>query len=400
MIDNNLSNPRQPDCVRMLCVDDPAVKLYQQTGELVSAWSNKSGIKVEVVVLPWEKYPDKVFSTLQSGSDEFDIVMLPGYFWLPKFAANNWLIPLAGLMSTNLTDWQNYDYGDILPGMRKELEIDGKTYLLPSFSEVQMVYYRKDLLQKAGFANLESPISLEKWLDIAKSIHDPANGVFGTHFKGAASESMVEWLPFLTAVGGNLPESENITFFPENEGVLSLKKLITYLPYCREDVGKSDNATMFELLSTGKVGIVNHWSGQVGPLIDRSVNPYADQYGFASLENPWGTVWAFGIPSASKKKNGAFSCLLHLTNASADLQQAEYSGSPVRRSSLKNPYALRKYPWFPALLDCIEKKKTFPSSAGFSDLMGDLYTMTHEVFSNNQTPVEAVQMLNHKLELE
>ncbi len=100
MIDNNLSNPRQPDCVRMLCVDDPAVKLYQQTGELVSAWSNKSGIKVEVVVLPWEKYPDKVFSTLQSGSDEFDIVMLPGYFWLPKFAANNWLIPLAGLMST------------------------------------------------------------------------------------------------------------------------------------------------------------------------------------------------------------------------------------------------------------------------------------------------------------
>ncbi len=187
---------------------------------------------------------------------------------------------------------------------------------------------------------------------------------------------------------------------PENEAIVSLNKLTSFLPFCRKDVGESDNATLFELLTTGKVGIVNHWSGQLGPIMDANINPHASQYGFASLENPWGTVWAFGIPSASNHKEDAFSCLLHLTAASADIQQGKYSGSPARRSSFNNPQAASAYPWFPALLECIERKNTFPASPKFSDLMGDLYNMSHKVISGEQTPVEAVQELNRKLELE
>lgn len=400
MTENNPSNSRQPDRIRILCVDDPAVKLYEQTGELVSDWSAKTKIGVEVVILPWDKYPEKVFTALQSHSDEFDIVMLPGYFWLPKFAANNWLIPLSDLISANQSVWQKYDYEDILPTMRQELEINGKTYLLPSFSEVQVVYYRKDLLQQAGLSKVDSPLSMKKWLDMAKSLHDPANGIFGTHFKGAASESMVDWLPFFTSVGGKLPDGISVKRFSENDVTLSFEKLSAFLPFCRNDVGESDNASLFKLLTTGKVGIVNHWSGQLGPIMDTSINPYANQYGFASLENPWGTVWAFGIPAASKNKSEAFSCLLQLTGAYADLQQGKYSGSPARRSSFINPKASLEFPWFPALLESIERKNTFPSSEKFSDLMGDLYRLSHGVFSGDLNPVVAIQELNRKLELE
>ncbi len=90
-------------------------------------------------------------------------------------------------LPTDPAAWQDYDYEDILPAMRKELEIDGDVYLLPSFSEVQIVYYRKDLLKKAGFEMLTSPVSLDTWFDVAKKTHEPTNNVFGTHFKGSAT---------------------------------------------------------------------------------------------------------------------------------------------------------------------------------------------------------------------
>jgi ABC-type glycerol-3-phosphate transport system substrate-binding protein len=89
-----------------------------------------------------------------------------------------------------------------------------------------------------------------------------------------------------------------------------------------------------------------------------------------------------------------------LTGAPADLLQGKYSGSPARRSSFNDSQAANAYPWFPALLECIERKNTFPASPKFYDLMGDLYNMSHKVFSGEQTPVEAIQELNRKLELE
>jgi multiple sugar transport system substrate-binding protein len=178
-----------------------------------------------------------------------------------------------------------------------------------------------------------------------------------------------------------------------------LQKLKTFFPFCGEDVSESDNATLFHLLTNGKVGIVNHWSGQLSPIMDTMINPFINNYGFATLENPWGTVWAFGITSASDNKNEAFSFLLHITGANADLLQGNYSGSPVRRSTFNNQQAVNEFPWFPALLESIERKHTFPSSESFSDKMGHLYNMVHQVFSGNLTPEEAVQDTNLKLEL-
>ncbi len=394
------SPSRQTHSVRILCVDDPAVKLYAETGDLVSTWSKKTGIGVELVILPWEKYPETITSCLSSGSDEYDLVMLPGYFWLPGYVANGWLTPLKDLIARHFSDWKDYDYEDILPTMRKELELEGTQYLLPSFSEVQIIYYRKDLLEKAGYGKVQSPVSLASWLEISKILHDPVNGMYGTHFKGSATESMVEWLPFYSASGGVLPNGGSGSNFPEEPTIESIKQLIPFLSHCRADVGESDNATMLELLTGGKVGIVNHWSGQLGPILDKTVNPHTANYGFASLEHPWGTVWAFGIPSASKHKDEAFSCLLQLTGSMADLQQGKYSGSPARRSSFTNQQASSLFPWFPELLECIERKNTFPSSPEFANLMGDLYALTHQVFAGEISAEVFSRKVNQRLDLQ
>ncbi|NLF50142.1 MAG: extracellular solute-binding protein [Leptolinea sp.] len=386
--------------IRILCVDDPAVKLYAETGDLVSDWSKRTGISVEIVILPWEKYPDTIFSGLKSGCVDFDIVMLPGYFWLPGFVANGWLTPLTNLITSHTPEWQAYDYDDILSAIRKELEIDGTIYLLPSFSEVQIMYYRQDLLEKAGYSSLQSPVSLQSWLEIASRLNDPSNGLYGTHFKGASTESMVEWLPFYTAAGGVLPDGSTSKCFPDKTIIESMKQLMAFLPYCRADVGQSDNASLFSLLTGGNVGIVNHWSGQLGPIMNKSVNSYATKYGFASLEHPWGTVWAFGIPSTSNNKDAAFSCLLNLTGETADLQQGKYSGSPARHSSFIDQQALNTYPWFPALLQCIERKNTFPSSPEFADLMGELYSISHQIFSGEISAEDSARKLSCRLDLQ
>ncbi len=385
--------------IRILCVDDPAVKLYARSGDLISTWCAGSGYDVDLVVLPWDKYPDTIFTALRSGSSEYDLVMLPGYFWLPGFAANQWLTSLSGLAKKNDAVWKEYSYEDILPAMRKELEIDGIIYLLPSFSEVQILYYRKDLLEKAGYEPLKSPVLFDTWLEIARKLHNPDGGVYGTHFKGSDTESMVEWLPFFTETGGILPDGKQNKRIPPQPVIKSFEVLGAFLPFCRDDVGCSDNATMFDMLTRGNVGLVNHWSGQLGPIMDPKVNSHAADYGFASLQNPWGTVWAFGIPSASKNKDAAFSCLLHLTGKEADTLQGDFSGSPARLSTFNKPGAAAAHPWLPALLECIQRKHTFPDSPEFSNLMGGLYAMSHRIFAGLETPEKAILELNQQMDL-
>jgi len=44
----------------------------------------------------------------------------------------------------------DFNAGDIIPTFREQGEVDGKTYFLPMYGTTQVMYYRKDALEKSG----------------------------------------------------------------------------------------------------------------------------------------------------------------------------------------------------------------------------------------------------------
>lgn len=367
------------DCnVRVLAVADPAADLYRRGNGVTEIWEQRTGGHVGFESVPWVDYPIRLFEMLQSGKSDYDIFMVPGYFWLPKFVSENWVCALDDLVKENPETWKEYDFLDIHPGLKNELKYNDRLYLLPCFSEIQIVFYRKDILAAAGFRDIQMPLKSQDYFRIACATHNPPQ-IFGTHIKGGLAESFPEWLPWFSDSGGTLFSDNEEPAFNKNTGEQSLNYMLELSKFCGPDIQNSDNETIFYLLQEGRLAIINHWSGQISPILDKSKNPYAELYGFTHLKNPWGSIWSFALNPVSHSKQAAFSYLCWATCAENDKLQTLYSGSPTRLSTLNDSEWNKKYVWLPALNSALEARKQFPSFVQFFNVMDILYEMVNSI---------------------
>jgi len=368
--------------IRILAIGDPASELYRSNGPLTGSWTEKTGIKVDVDIRPWAEYADLVFAELASGRGTCDVVMLPGFFWLPSMASKGYLSPLEDLLPRAEEAWKAFDFEDIPLSLRKELFFKNTHFLIPAFAEVQTVVYRQDLLEAAGVPPLQRPVPMDRYIETAETLHSPPT-VYGTLLKGGPAESFPEWLPFLSAAGGGLFGPDERPVFDSAAGRESLRMMCSLREVSAPGVETADNEAVNSLIRSGKVGIVNHWSGQLGPLSVQA----AGRYGYTYLEHPWGTVWSFGITSASRNKEAALAYLLYAANPANDILQGDLSGSPVRNAT----YRTNRHPWYRTVAEALERKNSFPSFVRFGDLAGHLYSMVTEVLAGGVEPRRALR---------
>ena len=145
----SVSNRRK---VRVLAVGDPAVYTYTSSEHsIVDQWSRETGVELDFSILAWPDYYSKLMNSLQSDNSEYDIVMIPGHLWLDDFVARGYLKPLDDYVDSLL---QEYDYNDLIPSVRKELLSNGSTYLVPSFTDGHILFYRKDKIIEASGSEL------------------------------------------------------------------------------------------------------------------------------------------------------------------------------------------------------------------------------------------------------
>lgn len=128
------------------------------------------GVKINLVTAPFDSYFTKLQTDIAAGSapDVFDL----NYENFVSFASKNALLALPGNLAPANTFY---------PAALKAFQYGGKQYGLPiSFSTV-VLFYNKDLFDKAGVAY---PNANWKWADVisaAQKINNPAERVYGIH---------------------------------------------------------------------------------------------------------------------------------------------------------------------------------------------------------------------------
>ena len=120
------------------------------------------GIRVRVQQIPWRAAHEKLL-TAYVGDATPDICQL-GNTWIPEFTALNALAPLDSLVSAS----RAVDRSDYFEGIWQTNVVDGRTYGIPWYVDTRLLFYRKDLLQEAGYDRM--PESWDEWLEAMRAL--------------------------------------------------------------------------------------------------------------------------------------------------------------------------------------------------------------------------------------
>jgi multiple sugar transport system substrate-binding protein len=113
------------------------------------------GITVRVQQIPWSAAHEKLL-TAHVGNATPDIAQL-GNTWIAEFSALDALVPLDSLVAQS----PGVAPASYFPGIWKTNIVDSTLYGVPWYVDTRVVFYRTDLLAKAGYTTM--PTSWAEW---------------------------------------------------------------------------------------------------------------------------------------------------------------------------------------------------------------------------------------------
>ncbi|MDP2699542.1 sugar ABC transporter substrate-binding protein [Thalassospira sp.] len=263
-------------------------------------------ISLEWVTLEENTLRQRVTTDIATKGGQYDVMTI-GTYEVPIWSEKGWLAPLDQLGA-------DYDEADIMPAIRSAVSQDGQLYAAPFYAESSMMMYRTDLFEAAGIT-ITDRLTWDQTLDIAKKLHDPANGVYGICLRGKAGwgENMALITTMGNAYGARLFNEEWKPEFdgPEWKAALSMYVDIlgNYGPPGATSNGFNENLSLF---NSGKCGMWIDATVAASFVSNPAESTVADKVGFTEAPCAetctganWLWAWNLGIPTGSQKVEAA-----------------------------------------------------------------------------------------------
>lgn len=119
-------------------------------------------IKVRVQMIPWGAAHEKLLTSF-AGSSLPDLCQL-GNTWVPEFHLLNAIENLSPYIEQSAT----LKPDNFFPGIWDTYVIDSALYGIPWYVDTRLLFYRTDLLAKAGYD--KPPASWAEWFDVSKKL--------------------------------------------------------------------------------------------------------------------------------------------------------------------------------------------------------------------------------------
>jgi multiple sugar transport system substrate-binding protein len=120
------------------------------------------GVHLVVQQIPWTSAHEKLLTAFV-GRATPDLAQL-GNTWIPEFAAIGALEPLDAAVAAS----KSVSSSGFFPGVWQTSLYDGALYGIPWYVDTRVLYYRPDLLARAGFAS--APRTWSEWLDAMRKV--------------------------------------------------------------------------------------------------------------------------------------------------------------------------------------------------------------------------------------
>lgn len=312
--------------------------------EAISDFETKTGIKVNFEQLANDQLSQRIAISSAAGGRDLDVFAFRPLQETLLFVQNGWLESL----DTYIAKSPDFVFEDFFMSSKEVSTRDGKTYGIPVMTEREIVYYNKELFEKA---NVEIPNTLDELMEAARALNDPANGIAGIAIRGRGHDAVTQFSGFLYSFGGDfIKDGKAVINTPEAIQAFQFygDLLRNYGPPGVLNMGWVETQSLF---TQGRAAMRIDADSQFGFAMDPKSSLIHDKLGFFTFPaGPAGAVpynivaWCLGISSGSQNKDAAWEFIKWSMGKEMD-KKAALNGNPsTRMSTWANPDAIVNFP--------------------------------------------------------
>lgn len=177
--------------ITVACRHLPAMDFIESHKALFEA---QTGVKISFTDYPENDLRSHIVADAANKAGGFQLYCLDNNY-IPLFASSGWVLPLDSSIKPA------YKLDDVFDSLKQSYSWDGKLYGLSIYSEVTILYYRKDLLDAA---KLSVPTTIAELETAANKLKNPPR-TFGIALRGLRGEGMnvYTWTEWLRSYGGD-----------------------------------------------------------------------------------------------------------------------------------------------------------------------------------------------------
>ncbi|CAA9440783.1 MAG: Maltodextrin ABC transporter, substrate-binding protein MdxE [uncultured Rubrobacteraceae bacterium] len=210
---------------------------------LIDRFNEENEVQVRLREMPADsgQHFDQLNTEFQSGEINIDVIG-GDVIWPAQFAANGFIADLSDRFTED-------ERGAFLPAPIEANTYEGRIYGVPWYTDAGMLYYRRDLLEAAGFSR--PPGTWDELKQQARAVQEQAGTRYGYVFQGAEYEGgVVNALEYIWNSGGDVLEGEDqvVIDSPEARRGLEIQRSMVSEGVAPEGVSQykeQESATLF-----------------------------------------------------------------------------------------------------------------------------------------------------------
>lgn len=370
--------------------------LTEYLGPLLDDW-NRSHAKEQVTLVELPDSADEtraqMISELRSGSDRFDVLNID-VAWTSEFAAAGWISPLQR---------DRFPLDTFLAPVVDTATFDGRLYAVPYVTNAGLLYYRKDILERAG----ERPP--RTWAELARQARDlaPKNGMDGYAGQFLPYEGLtVNATEAVHSAGGSILRDDGARVTVDSAAARAGLEFLAggvrdgWISPKARDYKEEESRQAFQ---DGRLLFLRNWP-YVYSVANAPGSKVAGAFGAVPLPGPSGPGTSvlggsnLAVSSHSRHPESAADLIAYLTSERVQRQVlTEGSLPPVRAALYEDPALIRAYPYLPTLRQSVLAAEPRPKSPRYDQVSLAVQAVVQDVMTLRQTPQQAVARLSREL---
>jgi len=333
-------------------------------------------------------------ANLQAGSSVYDVIDMD-VIWTAEFASAGWILPLESSM---------FQVKDFLHPAVATATYDGHLWAVPYYSNADLLYYRKDILDKAGEP---PPKTLAQLQELAQTVA-PRYGLQGYATQLAPYEGLtVNFADALQSAGGSFLSANGTVTVDSAQALAGLDFLVDGVRdgwISKDSLGYEEESSWADFES-GKLLFLNNWpfiysqASQPG-----AANKVYGKVGVAPLPGLDGTGSSslgganLAVSAFSKHQRTALAFIQYLTSLPEERQLLIDSGfPPVWTSLYSDPAMVRLFPYLPMVKQAILNAQPRPSIIDYDQASLAISSAVYQALTLTKTPQQALSEMSGQL---
>ncbi|QSQ12132.1 ABC transporter substrate-binding protein [Myxococcus landrumensis] len=335
-------------------------------------------------------------TALGGGAEDFD-VLIADVVWVPEFARAGWIADLSEAFPPEQVR------AEFLPGPVEAAVLEGRTYAVPWYLDVGVLYFRTDLVPRAPRTYAE----LERFALEARA---KVPGLQGFVWQGRQYEGLsCNVYEALWGHGGRaLGDGGRVLLDTEagREALAYLRGLLTsgVSPETVMAFGEEESRRVFQ---EGRAAFMRNWPYAWGEA-QKEGSPIRGKVGMAPLPTVEG-VPGFGALGgyqlavnahvSPERKKLAARLIAHLTSHEANLVlAAHYGRNPPRKAVYDDPRLKEQAPFIASLREMVERARSRPATPYYNLIADVLQSEFSAAVAGLRTPKDALQRVQRQVD--